>query len=204
MSNALAIATVTGALYELLRGVVHAVPGSSGEPELPETDITRKPLDLARDSEANSQLNLFLYQISPNAADSNGRSDAKPLPLSLNLHYLLTAYGKDGDDLLAHRLLGRAVRALHDQPVLGSGRISDAIKTYPELAGGDLHLQKEHIRITPLPLSMDELTKLWGACHGRYRLSLAYQVTVVFIDSTLPAIQAKPVAVRQLTVAPDR
>lgn len=202
MSNSLAIAAVTGTLYELLRGVIHAVPGVSSEPELTDTDITRKPLDLARDSEAKSQLNLFLYQVSPNAAHASRRGDSGPAPVALNLHYLISAYGKNGDELLAHRLLGRAVRALHDHPVLSSQRIADAIHTYPELSGGDLDLQKEHIRVTPLPLSMEDLAKLWGACHGKYRLSVAYQVSVVLLESTLPVLQAKPVQVRQLAVDP--
>lgn len=203
MSNSLAIAVVTGALYELLRGVIHAVPGASGEPELTETDITRKPLDLARDSETRSQLNLFLYHVGNNAAHASSHGDSASSRLAFNLSYLITAYGKDGDELLAHRLLGRAARALSDNPVLGAQQITAAISTYPELGGGDLNLQKEHLRITPLPLSLEELTKLWSACHGRYRLSLAYQVAVVLIDSTRPTPPVKPVRVRQLQVDPS-
>lgn len=198
MSNTLAVSAVTGALFELLRGVVRA--GPDGEAELTDTDITRKPPDQARDSEAKSQINLYLYQVAPNAAFTSRSSDSGPSPIALTLSYLITFYGKDADELLAHRLLGRAVRALHDQAVLSAQRIEDACKTYPELTGANLHLQRDRIRITPLPMSMDEQARIWGSLQSRFRLSLAYQVSAVVIESALPKVQAKAVETRNIAV----
>ena len=85
--------------------------------DVPGTRVTTRPPDQVRDREAN-QVNLFLYQTTPNAAwrnidlpgrSSTGSEPAGPPPLALNLYYLVSAYGRDGDDLdpISHRLLAR-------------------------------------------------------------------------------------------------
>lgn len=190
MSNSLAIAAVTATLRNLLtQGVTADVPGAT---------ITTQPLDRARGSNGNgNQINLFLYQTVSNAAWSNMDMprQVKPgetghPPLALNLYYLLTAYGQNDDDAFGHRLLGRAMNILHDHPVLGAPEIQAA------LANNDLHEQVERVRITPQPLSLDELSKLWAAFQTQYRISVAYQVAVVLIESTRPAKAPLPVLTR--------
>src|SRR6185503_3219574 len=76
------------------------------------------------------QVNLFLYRVTENAFLKNqeipGRGGAAygTPPLSLELFYLLTAYGRSsagediGDSKLAHHLLGSAMRVFHDFPVI--------------------------------------------------------------------------------------
>jgi len=194
MSNALAIAAVTTTLRHLLFTQVKQLDGS-----LSDLDVTTQPPDLARGSITTSQLNLFLYQTVINSAWRNqdmprqvrpGETAAPPLPL--NLHYLITAYGRGTNDADAasHRALGGAMSVLHDHPVLGRDEIANL------LAGNDLGEQFERLRITPLPMGLEEMSKLWMVFQSNYRISAAYEVTVVLIDSRLPVKAALPILKR--------
>jgi hypothetical protein len=53
--------------------------------------------------------------------------------------------------------------------------------------------QVERVRITPHPLSIDELSKLWSSFQSEYRLSVAYEASVVLIESRRPKVTALPV-----------
>jgi hypothetical protein len=191
MSNSLAIATVTAALRNLL------THGLNSDPELADASVSTKPPDLARDSNTNNQLNLFLYRTEPNPAMGNlpmphqtrPGETAEP-PLALNLHYLITAYGRDNDDVLGHRLLGRAMSLLHDHPLLAASEIETALE------GNDLHQQVERVRITPVPLSTEEMSNLWTTFQSQYRISVAYQLALVLIESTRPVKTPLPVLAR--------
>ena len=190
MSNALAIAATTAALRNLLdSGVKPLVSG---------IQVTTQPPDLAGMNTNDAQLNLFLYQTVINGAWRNldmprqvrpGETGAPPL--ALNLHYLITAYGRGLDaDAVSHFILGSAMSVLHDHPVLSRQEIADAL----ELSG--LHEQFEMLKITPLPMTLDEMSKLWMVFQTEYRISAAYEVTVVLIDSRIPVRAALPVLQR--------
>jgi hypothetical protein len=188
MSNALAIAAVTATLRNLM---VRAV-------DVPNQNITTKPLDKVRTGNASpDQLNIFLYQTVLNAAwrnmdiprNSRPGETGHP-PLALNLHYLITAYGNGDDETLSHQWLGKAMSVLHDHPVLGAQEIQDALKK------SDLEAQIERVRITPQPMSLEEMSKLWTTFQTQYRISAAYQVEVVLIESTRPARTPLPVLTR--------
>jgi hypothetical protein len=198
MSNSLAIAAVTETLRNLLDTQINVDPATdpNSDPDLAGTDVTTRPPDKARGTLTGNQVNLFLYQTALNAAWRNldmprqvrpGENGRPPLPL--NLYYMLTAYGRDDDSsaVLAHRLLGRAMSILHDHAVLGTAEIQAA------LSGNDLYQQIEHVRITPQALSVEEISKLWTIFQTQYRISVAYQVTVVLIDSTLSTTSPLPV-----------
>jgi hypothetical protein len=190
MSNSRAIAAVTATLQRLLLNV-------QLDDDLVDTQVTALPLDIAREGVETNQLNLFLYQTSLNGAWRNMEIPGKVKPgemghppLALDLFYLVTAYGRANRDIDGHRALGRAMRVLHDHPLLGREEIESALED------NDLHQQLERIRITPQPLSLDELSKLWTGCQGKYRISVAYQVSVVLIESLRPARAALPVLTR--------
>jgi hypothetical protein len=68
------------------------------------------------------------------------------------------------------------MRALHDQPLLTREILE---QTLPQ---SNLHLQVERVRITPDFMSVDEISKLWTTFQTQYRVSAAYQVSVVLID----------------------
>jgi hypothetical protein len=193
MSNSLAIAATTAALRNLLQAQVPLIDTS-----LSDLDVTTQPLDLARKHVTKSQLNIFLYQTALNAAWRNmqmpgqlrpGESGVPPLPI--NLHYLITAYGRGDDaDGVNHQVLGAAMSVLHDTPVLDRAAIAAA------LAKNDLGAQFESLRITPLATTVDELSKLWMVFQTQYRISAAYEVTVVLIDSLQQARSPLPVLQR--------
>ncbi|EIL97804.1 Pvc16 family protein, partial [Rhodanobacter thiooxydans] len=51
------------------------------------------------------------------------------------------------------------------------------------LADNDLAKQIERVRVTPLPQSVDDLSRLWTAFQTNYRTSAVYEAAVVLIDS---------------------
>ncbi len=184
MSNYLAIAAVTATLRQLLlNGLQNSSPGGFSY----ELNVTLSPPDQARPPslENHDQINLFLYQAVPNAA---WRNEVLPRqvkngetgfpPLALDLYYLLTAYAPNNDGVEAHRLLGRALSVLHDHAVLGAKELQAA------LLHSDVHEQVERIRLVPHTLSVEEMSKLWSMFQKPYNISVAWQVSVVLIDSS--------------------
>jgi hypothetical protein len=81
---------------------------------------------------------------------------------------------------------------LHDHPVLSRSEIKNAFEL------SELHKQVEYLHITPQPISLDEVSKLWAGFQTHYRLSAAYEVSVVLIESKRPARTPLPV----LTIGP--
>jgi hypothetical protein len=194
MSNPMAIAAVTATLRNLLATAV------TQEADLNDTVVTAQPLDKARDAAATTnQINLFLYLISPSAAwrnqDMPGRvrpGEIASPPLGLNLFYLMSAYGRDNDveKPFSHLLLGQAMSILYDHPLLGSAEIAAA------LPGNNLGDQIERVRITLQPLSIEDISKLWAGFQMQYRLSVAYEIAVVLIDTRTATRAAPPVLTR--------
>lgn len=182
MSNALAISATTLTLQSLLAG---ATP-----------NVTVQPPDRARGAGGGDQLNLFLYQTAPNAAWRNAElpgpvrtGEANQPPLPLTLRYLITAYADD--EAKGHAVLGRAMSVLHDHMLLSSDDIRNA--TLAALPESDLHRQLERVRITLLPLGLEDWSKLWSGFQTQFRLSAAYEVSVVLIESTRPKRSPLPV-----------
>ena len=202
MSNPVAIAATTLTLQTILQTGIVSDPTDT---DLTDTTVTILPPDKARGHSSANQLNLFLYQILPNAAwrNMNIPSQVMPLetgnpPLALTLHYLITAFGKDNDTSLpyGHHLLGKAMSILYDHALLGP----DEIKSYatPSFPANNLDQQIERVRITLQPLTLDEIAKLWSGLVTQYRLSVGYEVSVMLIDST----QAKKTPLPVLTRGP--
>lgn len=193
MSNYLAIAAVTATLQHLLE----RVGDTDGDAELVGTRVTAMPPHLAREKEDTNQINIFLYQTTVNAAWRNldlptrvKQGETGTPPTALNLHYLITAYSSTKSDILSQRLLGRAVSILNDHPILNADEIKAA------LPGNDLFLQPEQIRITPKDLSSDDIFKMWSSFQTQYRLSAAYEVDVILIESNRPVKTPLPVLTR--------
>lgn len=178
MSNALAIAAVT----ETLRGLLTRGLGIG--------DVTASPLDTARRGATGNQINLFLYQVLPNAAWRNQdiprqmkQGETGQPPLALTLSYLLTAYSGEDNDAGSHALLGGAMRVFHDHAVLNVADMAEATSPIDAAFTSDLKSHCEHIRITLQPLTLDEMSKVWTIFQTPYRMSAAYQVSAVLIES---------------------
>jgi Pvc16 N-terminal domain len=193
MSNARAVAAVTATLQSILGH------GVTTDPDLNDTTVTLLPPDKARGTITANQLNLFLYQVLPNAAWRNMDvpRQVKPgetaiPPLALDLRYLLTAFGREHDssEPFDHHLLGKAMSVLYDHALLGPDEIGLASP------GSGLEQQPDRVRITLQPLSVEDLSKLWTGFATQYRLSVAYDVSVTLIDSTQPVRTPLPVLTR--------
>jgi hypothetical protein len=182
VSNHLAIATVTASLAQFVQEAVKNVNGAK--------------VTIARPDSANAALpgphvNIYLYHVTPNAAwrnsdlptrADNGRLMQKPR-VALDLHYLLTFYGTEGN-FEPQRMLGSAVRALHSQPVLTRALIRATVKATSDLTGSNLAEDSELVKFTPNLLSLEELSKLWTVFfQTQYTLSITYQGSVVLIET---------------------
>jgi uncharacterized protein DUF4255/IPT/TIG domain-containing protein len=219
MSSALAIAGVTAVLQRLIDDGLKTdfSPTSVGT-----FTVTTLPpnrvLSSANGAEAN-QLNLFLYQVSPNASwrnaalpsrDEQGQRRSNP-PLALDLHYLLSAYG--AELLNAEILLGCAMQALHESPFLTRDAVRVALSSVAPagdprgdmlraLGASGLADQIEQIKITPQALNTEEISKLWTAFQAPYRPTTGYLATVVLIESRRSTRPTLPVRERKLFVMP--
>jgi hypothetical protein len=168
-----------------LTTALHPVPVSVGTPPSDEDDVERP------------RLNLFLYRVTRNGELANqeipghgasGAAYGHP-PLSLNLHYLLTAYGtsKKGttpplaDESVAHYLLGSAMRVLNDYAIV-TDELEDS--NGAQILDATLQNEYERVKLTLEPLTLEDVAKVWTALNRPYRLSAAYEVSVVQIESS--------------------
>ena len=213
MSNALAIAGVSAVLKDLLdSGLIdHQVTDALGA-GVTVSSLAPDAVPIDGD-DAVPRLNLFLYQVMPNAAwrnvdlpsrDASGRRVSNP-PLALDLHYLLTAYGVA--DLQAEVLLGYGMQLLHENPMLSREAIRTALNpspvsgallpsVYQAMRSADLAEQVELLKITPSAMNSEEMSSLWSALQAHYRPTAAFQVSVVLIEPQGPAISPLPVLTR--------
>jgi hypothetical protein len=198
MSNELAISAVTLALRNYLAEALKVPAAPASLKVLQEFQVTLLPAHKVREKyPVENILNLLLYRVEVNAAWNNQTLPSQtrpgedgPPPLALDLHYLITAYGENEHEEIAHFMLGQAMRYLHDFPFIPRARFDMAL---PE---AKVHEQIERVKITARPLSVDDSSKLWNAFQTQQRLSAAYLATVVLIDSRLPVRSALPVLTR--------
>ncbi len=188
MSGALAVAAATVVLVDLLenRLIQREVANTIGA-----LTMTALPPDrITVGADERSGLNLFLYRVT---ANTRWRHDASPRvvsPLSLDLHYLLTAYGER--EYEAEILLGYSMQALHETPRLDSEAIGTALAPG---SGSGRHLSPIRaalaaydragliqLTISPEFLSMEDMSRLWSSLQARYRPSMAYTVSAVVIE----------------------
>jgi uncharacterized protein DUF4255 len=212
MSSFLAIGGVSATLQTLLRDRMEVPPG------MVRSDITIS-IGLPPSDEAGAEptrVNLFLYRVTENGSLKNQMipgqghpSEYGHPPLSLVLHYLLSAYGSTDDngvtnETRAHFLLGSAMRVLHDHPV-----VTEALATIQPLPGQtilheSLRGEFEQIKLVLDPISLEDQAKVWTALTRPYRLSAAYTVSVVQIESLRLKRLASPVLTRQIHMAVSR
>jgi len=214
MNTALRIATVTFVLRDLLNKGLNDFNASDATGV--GTLVTATSPDKIDTSPAGeqSQLNLFMYQVTPNqgwrnvglpAFNGNGDRVSNP-PLAIDLHYLLTAYGSQ--ELHTDILLGYGMQLLHENPVLdrklinkftGDAGLSAQLKTLADSALAD---QVEMIKITPELLSIEDISKLWAAFATKYRPTAAYKITVVLIEPNKSTKSGPPVQTRNIYTIP--
>ena len=223
MSSALAIAGVTAVLRDLLNdGLINNdATGTLGSTVLVSAGPPDRVIPATGGKEA-SQINLFMYHVTPNTGWRNeglpsrnaaGNQRLTNAPLAINLHYLLSAHGNE--DLHSEILLGYAMQLLHETPVLSRKSIAKALNPSPLTSGADLpsalrkladsglESQIEQIKITPEYLNTEEISKLWTATQSHLRPTAAYMASVVLIEATQPARSPLPVLSIGPVLKPD-
>jgi hypothetical protein len=192
-----AIYTVTKGLRMLLHSQLSVVSPTAIVTLLPPGDTLPEA----------SGVNLYLYRVneSPFTKNQPWSGDRVSPPsnrpaLGLQLFYLLTPLGVRpdnanfalGDD--SHTMLGVAMSTLQEYPILNNVHIPDTIVNSVRIPGFDADSDLadflnsfEQIKITLVPTNLEELSKIWATINQPYRLSIAYEVSVVQLTPTAPS-----------------
>ena len=210
MTTSLGIAATTAVIRALLQ---NAIPSAQLFGVLGNIDVSALPPDRIDLTAETSRLNLFMYQARPNPGwcntelpshDSTGRRLTNP-PLSLDLSYLLSAYG--ARNFHGEILLGYGALVLHQTRVL----TRDAVKAVfsggalpPDLAllaTSGLDGQEEIVSLSMESLSIDDMSRLWQVFGEKYRPSIAFQAHVLLLrGDDQAAASGPPVQRARLTV----
>ena len=201
MSDYTSIRGVTLSLKTLLEDRLKATPLSLT------LEITVSRPDVKQTLTGN-RLNLFLYQVVENHGLANQEDprigttrDYGHPPLSLNLRYLLTTYATDTDETEAHKVLGAAMHVMHENTILTPSVLRTPPPTPPlPVLDSSLLGAREHLRLSLLPLTLDDISKIWIGAQESLRLSVAYEVTVIQIESVKPRVSPLPVRERNVVV----
>ncbi len=180
MANALAIHSVGNSIVTYLR---NSYPQELRDAHTCEFLLVSSG-QLAKDEDLSTSVSFYLHRVTVNehlrnAGTYDHRSEL-PVPLSIDLHYLLSVWA---DDALAEQtILGWALRQLYSNPVLDVSSLSPEA----EWDGGDL------VQLVPSELSNEDLMRIWDALAPSYRISYCYVARVIRLD--VPgAVEAGPV-----------
>src|SRR4029450_5533196 len=200
MSGYKAIGAVSAPLRTLLRDRM--------EDQKP---VTIAPLGVNVTDVIGKRVNLFLYQVGENAFLKNqeipghGHPSAYGSPpLSLDLRYLVSVLDPteaedvtETAELEAQEILGDVMRVLHEHAMLNDGMRTQRITPRAPILDSLLLNQLERVKIYLEPVELERLTDLWTSLSTSYRLSVAYQVCVVQIESRVLRPAPLPVLRRQ-------
>lgn len=187
MSNYTIIHDTSLELRRRIYNALDATPDADFGLSNDQSDITLSP---PRDQmQGNPHLSLYLYRI-----DQDGHLRNQPWlpdqqtgqrfpPLPLKLCYLITPLENDEDQ--NQLMLGRILQYFHDQPVLDSLNGIPLDNSY----GGN----SAEMRVTFEALPMEELSQIWNALRTNFRLSAAYSVRIVTVDSAQAVAEARRV-----------
>jgi hypothetical protein len=217
VSDFLAVAGVSSVLRWVL---LDALASSGLDTVLGATPtVTALPPDriVVGDNE-NPQLNLFMYHVGLSPAWRNvglperngaGRRLSNP-PLALDLHYLLSAYGRH--ELDGEILLGWAMQILHEQSTLTRDLVQGALAAASAAPGASSEVQAvgmttladqaELVTLTPQAFTTEDTYKLWTAFQARYRATAAYIASVVLVQRAGTTRASLPVQTRNILVQP--
>jgi uncharacterized protein DUF4255 len=149
------------------------------------------PTKTAAGDGTQPELSLWLYRITRDPDLQNrprrraGQDTLSRSEVPLDLHFLVTPVANHQPS--AQLLLGRVVQVLGDHGVLKGSAVVPLDPLTDEL-----HVSLE-------TLTLEELTRIWASLHAPYRLSLAYLVQAVRIESHDDPALSSPVLVRDTT-----
>ncbi len=182
MSNFLSVATVTSTLKQVVQEAVG--------PKIPGATVTTVRPGSSENGTQTTKANIYLYQVKPNKALRNmdlptRRSDGSLIQkpqAALDLFYLFSFYG-DETNQEPQRMLGSVVGVIHANPVLTPAAIRTTTDSIDYLNDSDLADSVESIKLTPISFSLEEMFKIWSVFQAPFALSIAYQASVVLIES---------------------
>lgn len=184
MASFQAIGSVAEAVARLLRQSWQPVLLGGIEPQFKvyQGKDFKNPMDAG--------ISVFVYQVCVDRVQRTlppaDASHRRPLPV--DIAFLLTAWAHDAS--AEHDLLGWALRAIADNPILSSGFLNAAI--------ADVFRPEETVELIPAELTNDEVFQLWQVLPSSLQLSVPYVARVVRIESAIAEPQAGPVLTRQL------
>ncbi len=208
MSNYLAIATVTATLQRILQSVIQQDIEGARATTLPPGGISTGAPEVG--------VNIFLYQITSNPSLANldstpNRVKGNPLmrQVAIDLYYMMSCYGNDAE-LQPQRVLGSIISTLADKGILTPELIRSTCNdsTFPFLSDSDLSDQVQTVSITPVHISLEDLSKVWSVFQVPYVLSVAYRACLVIVEGreafqrALPIRDSSPAGIAPFPASP--
>mgnify|MGYP001099209476 CR=1 FL=1 len=176
---------VTQSLKTLVEEAVKASPAWNAA-----LTVSPQPPDELKGSAESNILGLYLYHISEDPHFKNlpaPGTDTPPIrysPMGLILHYQLTAHAGETDTgiLQEQLMMGLAIKALHDYPVIDSStEIVDKDGNKKKILDSNLD-GDNRFRISILPIPFSEAVSYWTAGSSPLRLAAYYEVSVVLLE----------------------
>ncbi|WP_235550420.1 MULTISPECIES: DUF4255 domain-containing protein [Paenibacillus] len=172
IGNYSVIADVSASLVKLLRE--NMTPDPIPQPEM---IGLASPVD-----KGDFYLSLYLYNVRESGNNrqthmiARGTNEIQFPPMVVDLSYIVTVQSPaelSSRALDEHRILGRAMQVFYDHSILRGS-----------MTVGTLAEQDEEVRIIMDPFKGESLMNMWNFSDTPYRLSVAYTVGPVHIDST--------------------
>lgn len=183
MANVFAIHSVGNSVAAFLR---NTYPAQIGAVDMPGCNFELVSSgQLAGEQDEGTRITLYLHRITLNehSRQPAGKSDRT---LSLDLHYLLTAWAANPLD--EQVTMAWAMRQLHLHPLLDVSSLS------PE-AGWH---RSDSVQVIPSELSNEDVMRIWDALTPAYRLSASYVARVVQLEPDSDLREYAPVVARRL------
>jgi hypothetical protein len=182
MANVFAIHSVGNSIVTYLR---NSYPQALAGLDMPDCAFELVSSgELAGEPGDATRITLYLYRITVNEhsrqVHAASAATARPTPLGLDLHFLLTAWAANARD--EHTIAAWAIRQLHMFPILDASSLS------PEAGWG----ANEVIQVIPAELSTEDVMRIWDALDPAYRLSVSYIARLVRLDPDTQRV-ARPV-----------
>lgn len=144
--------------------------------------------------EATTRITLLLYRVTVDEHARQIRASNRvtdgPAPLSLDLHYMVTAWGTTSLD--EQLTFAWTLRQMHEHPVLDASALSPEAGWTPD----------EVIQIVPAELTTEDMMRVWDGFEASYRLSSTYIARLVRLDPD-QAIDPRRVVARQLALGAE-
>jgi hypothetical protein len=179
----------------LMRLVDESIKISPAWPGGQTADVSSLPPDLLA---GDNSLGIYMYHLSEEAAYKNQTWPDRPQPpmrfspMGINLYYVVSARSALAASLGPLReqlLMGLAVKALHDRPVIDDSTMVNGVTIlHPNLRAADNPLKIELRNVPP-----NEAVSYWTAGSQPLRLSAYYEIRVVLLEPDEPTLSANRV-----------